>query len=136
MSLTFKEICKEKGISPSYTRMRIYDYLEDSHTHPTVDEIYQDLSDELPTLSKTTVYNVLNLFIEKHLVSAIFANKNEKRYEINDPNHSHFTCDVCGKIYDIPRVQTTYTDADMKEFTITQEEVNLRGVCKECNNQS
>ena len=35
---------KEKGIRPSYIRVRIYSYLEESRIHPTVDEIYEFLS--------------------------------------------------------------------------------------------
>lgn len=56
---------KEHGIKPSYQRMKVFQYLVDNHNHPTVDMIYKALCPEIPTLSKTTVYNTLNLFVEK-----------------------------------------------------------------------
>ena len=31
--------------------------------HPTVETIYKELIDEIPTLSKTTVYNTLKQFV-------------------------------------------------------------------------
>ena len=59
------EYLKENGIKPSYQRMKIYEFLLQNRIHPTVDTIYRALNKEIPTLSKTTVYNTLNLFIEK-----------------------------------------------------------------------
>jgi len=53
---------KNHDIKPSYQRMKIFQYLLDNHVHPTVDTIYKALCPEIPTLSKTTVYNTLNLF--------------------------------------------------------------------------
>ncbi len=132
MSINFTEKCKELGISPSITRKRIYEYLEISKNHPTVDEIYQDLIGDLPTLSKTTVYNVLSLFLEHDLVEAINTSNNEKRYEIADHPHSHFTCRICNTIYDVPRVSTTYDSNQIPGFTIENEQVNLIGICPSC----
>lgn len=122
----------EKKISPSYTRLRIYEYLEQSKSHPTVDIIFKTLSEELPTLSKTTVYNVLKLFIERELVKEVNMSFTEKRYELCTMPHSHFKCDVCGKIYDIPHIVTQYDKYDLGEFDIKEEEVNLKGICPSC----
>lgn len=128
----FHEIFKQKKISPSYTRTRIYAFLETNKNHPTVDEIYKELKDELPTLSKTTVYNVLHLFIEKGLVKLVNMNSSETRYELYYHDHSHFICDVCGTIYDIPKVETVYDVKKMGSFKVNQEEVNLTGLCPNC----
>ena len=49
---------KKHNIKPSYQRMKIFQYLLDNHNHPTVDTIYRALCTEIPTLSKTTVYNL------------------------------------------------------------------------------
>ena len=52
------------GIKPSVQRIAIMDYLLKHRTHPCIDEIYMALCSEIPTLSKTTVYNTLKLFVE------------------------------------------------------------------------
>jgi len=132
MNETLKEIFKRKGISPSYTRMRIYYYLESSKSHPTADEIYQDLIGELPTLSKTTVYNVLHLFIEEGLVGEVNIGTNERRYEIVIEKHSHFTCQVCKTIYDIPHICRPIDESIIPGFEIIDQEVNLKGICPNC----
>ena len=88
--MNFLDISKEKNISPSYTRMKVYDYLKASKVHPTVDDIYSTLKPELPSLSKTTVYNVIKLFIEKDIITSINIDSNEMRYELKEEEHSHF----------------------------------------------
>jgi len=135
MSQDFIQLCKDKGISPSFTRKRIFEYLEEHKNHPTVDQIYQALSSELPTLSKTTVYNVLSLFIEEEIVQSINTSSNEKRYEIIISDHAHFTCKVCQKIFDIPKVHTSYDSAAFLGFLVEREEVNFVGICPNCMNQ-
>ena len=56
-----REHLKKEGIQPSYHRLKILEYLQAYRTHPTVDIIYKNLSKEIKTLSKTTVYNTLKL---------------------------------------------------------------------------
>ena len=48
---------KSHEIKPSFQRMRIFEYLITHRNHPTVEMIYKSLVKEIPTLSKTTVYN-------------------------------------------------------------------------------
>ena len=62
------KLLKEKDISPSIQRIRVLEYLQNSKNHPTVDNIYNDLIKEIPTLSKTTVYNILKLL---HVLSEL-----------------------------------------------------------------
>lgn len=132
MLKTFKEIFQEHQISPSYNRTRIYAFLETSKEHPTVDMIYKELKEELPTLSKTTVYNVLHLFIDKGIVKLVNMNGAESRYEIYHEEHSHFKCDTCGTIYDIPKIQADYKISELKGFKVKENEVNLTGICPNC----
>ncbi len=132
MSDNLKDLFSKLEISPSYTRMRIYYFLESSKDHPTVDTIYKELVSELPTLSKTTVYNVLKLFIEKELVNEVNIGTNEKRYELINDKHSHFICKVCNKIYDIPHICRPIDENIIPGFEILDQEVNLKGICPSC----
>ena len=52
-------------IKPSVQRLAVMEYLSAHHTHPTADEIYNALVGQIPTLSKTTVYNTLRLFVRQ-----------------------------------------------------------------------
>jgi Fe2+ or Zn2+ uptake regulation protein len=129
---TFKEILENKGISPSYSRMRIYAYFEQENHHPTIDEIYQALKPELPTLSKTTVYNTLNLFNEKGLTECVITESLEQRYELVNHKHSHFKCNECGEIYDIPYIKPNYDMKELSGFIVSNDIVTLTGICVTC----
>ncbi len=124
---------REANISPSYTRVMIYDYLKINHNHPNVDEIYKALCKKLHTLSKTTVYNVLKLFLEKDIARKVTISSSEDKYELTCEDHSHFKCKVCNKLYDIPLVKTEYSTATLKGFKVNNEEVLLTGICVNCN---
>lgn len=132
MDNKFTEMCKSLGISPSITRKKIYEFLEGSKNHPTADDIYKNLINVLPTLSKTTVYNVLSLFLQHRLISVINTDNNEKRYEIYDDTHSHFVCKVCGTIYDVPKANVSYNPKQMPDFEVDREEITFVGICPDC----
>ena len=54
-----------------------------------MDMIYQELVRNIPTLSKTTVYNTLNLFL-KRIAVMITIDENETRYDADTSLHGHF----------------------------------------------
>ncbi|MGL5122658.1 MAG: Fur family transcriptional regulator [Fusobacteriaceae bacterium] len=124
---------KEKGIKPSYQRMKIYEYLLKNKTHPTVDTIYKALAPKIPTLSKTTVYNTLNLFIENKLINVIVIEENETRYDIILEMHGHFKCENCGEIYDVIVNPISLGIEGLEKFNITEQHIYFKGTCKECS---
>ena len=58
MDITLQNIeqyLNKKGLSPLLHRVKVLEYFV-KHRNPTVDIIHKDLSKEIPSLSKTTVY--------------------------------------------------------------------------------
>ncbi len=130
------DFLKSKNIKPSFQRIRIFEYLMNSIEHPTVDEIYKALIGEIPTLSKTTVYNTLNLFIEKRIVHMVTIEENEVRYDADVSDHGHFKCDICGKVYDF-KANIIELDTDLSEsFIINQKDIFFRGTCPSCSKKN
>ncbi len=127
------KLLKEKNISPSIQRIRVLEYLQNSKNHPTVDNIYIDLVKEIPTLSKTTVYNILKLFTEKNIARTVIIGNNEARYDGNISTHGHFRCDKCGNIYDfnVNTEELKFTGLD--KFKINEYHIYLNGICEKCN---
>ena len=133
MSLSIKEFLKQNDIKPSYQRMKVYDYLIKHKSHPTVDEIYQALTDEIPTLSKTTVYNTLKLFLDKKIIQLITIEENENRYDADISIHGHFKCSECGKVYDVLLDITNMKFEGLDEFNIDESHVYFKGICNKCS---
>ena len=59
------EILEEHGILPTPQRIAIAKVAFGTKGHPSADEIWEIVKKNCPTLSRTTVYNTLNLLTEK-----------------------------------------------------------------------
>jgi Fur family transcriptional regulator, peroxide stress response regulator len=128
------EFLKNHSIRPSYQRIRIYDYLTSMRNHPTIDMIYSSLIREIPSLSKTTIYNTLRLFVETGIVNPVTIEDHEIRYDADIRPHIHFKCTLCGAIDDM-RLSEDWTDiASMvpEGYQINEEHLYLRGYCPSC----
>lgn len=135
MKQKYKELTEElvkNKIKPSYHRIRILGYLYENNNHLTVDKIFLDLKHELPTLSKTTVYNTLKLFINAGIVRQVTSGEKEAQYEIFKDNHGHFKCTVCKKIYDFDLGNKDYPENELEGFMINDKAVYFTGICKGC----
>jgi Fe2+ or Zn2+ uptake regulation protein len=130
--IDFKELLKEHGIPPSLQRIKILEYLHDFNTHPTADVIYQALMNEMPTLSKTTVYNTLKAFAEKGVIVELSLFENEVRYEYNTTPHIHFKCIKCNIIYDISESFECLKNKEIEGHKVLEHHIYLKGICKNC----
>ncbi|WP_286033991.1 Fur family transcriptional regulator [Fusobacterium necrogenes] len=124
---------KAHDIKPSYQRIKIFQYLIEKKNHPTVDMIYKALCTEIPTLSKTTVYNTLNLFIEKKIVNVVVIEENETRYDTVMEVHGHFKCEKCGKIYDIRVDRAILENELLKSCEVKEQHYYFKGICQNCS---
>ena len=91
----------EHGIKPSPQRMAVMEYLIANPVHPTVEAIHAALVGRMPTLSKTTVYNTLKLFVESGAAQVLTINEKMTNFDADVEPHAHFLCAECGEIYDI-----------------------------------
>lgn len=126
------EQLKQKGIRPSFQRIKVLEYLFQKGGHPTVDEIYRALSPAIPSLSKATIYNTLHTFVEAGLVQGVEIDEAEMHYDITLSDHGHFLCETCGTIYNFT-VNMDQVEIDgLNQFEIIQKNVFFKGRCPNC----
>lgn len=118
------------NIKPSVQRMAVLDYLMTHHTHPTADTIFNALYPSIPTLSKATVYNTLNLLTEQGVIQMITIDEKNARFDARETPHLHFRCNECGEIFDFD-LPLFAMDA-LKEFEVTDIQMYCKGVCPSC----
>lgn len=94
-------LLRAHGLTPSAPRVAIYAWLVGHPTHPTVDEIFRALRPGMPTLSRTTVYNVLHAFVAHGLADKVRTEDLELRYDGTTAPHAHFKCTACGALLDL-----------------------------------
>ncbi len=130
-----KRLLESKGIRPSYQRLKILHYLATTKEHPSVLMVHEAIKKEIPTLSRTTIYNTLAAFAEKGLVLPLPLSSEEMRYDGTTTNHHHFVCKECGRIYDI-EVNCPYGSAKaIQGHQIQEIHGHFRGVCSDCRTQ-
>jgi len=129
---SFAQKLLDHGITPSRQRVLILKYLIENQCHPTVDQIFITLRHALPTLSKATVYNTLNTFIEAKLVRPLSIEDKEIRYDIVTENHGHFKCSSCGGIVNFAVYIDRFVAEDLPGYQITAKNVYFDGICPAC----
>jgi Fe2+ or Zn2+ uptake regulation protein len=130
------DFLKTNNIKPSYQRIKIYEYLMGTTAHPTVDTIYRALLPEIPTLSKTTVYNTLNLFVDNNIALLITIEENEARYDADTSVHGHFKCDNCGNVLDFRTDLSDLMITQLEGCEVTEKHIYFRGTCSVCSQKN
>lgn len=135
---TFEQIRNnliEHGVRPSNYRIRILQCLEDDKLHPTADQMYHNLLNEFPTLSKMSVYNTIDALLSAGLIREITIENNEVRYDSNLMDHGHFKCNHCGKIFNFEIDLSSLKISGLNQFVVKDQDVFLKGICPECQNK-
>lgn len=130
---------KQAGISPSPQRLAVFGYLKTHPVHPTADVLMKELKPHLPTLSLTTVYNTLKLFVSKNLVNEVIIEDGELRFDADLRDHAHFKCVRCQQVFDLfpdgEKLVISNLPPLPEGFTTETLHVCLRGRCGVCNTE-
>jgi Fur family peroxide stress response transcriptional regulator len=123
---------KSKGLRLSHPRLRIVQALSERTDHPTARQLFEVLAEEIPSLSKTTVYNTLSVLIAKGLVSPVKAPEGNMRYEFAKDEHCHFFCARCKRIIDTEFVCNHSHVLELHGHKVHSLQGCFEGICKEC----
>ncbi|HED6147789.1 TPA: peroxide-responsive transcriptional repressor PerR, partial [Campylobacter coli] len=81
------------------------------HEHPNIEELYEEIKKEYPSISLATVYKNLNTLQEQGLVVEINVANQKTCYDIYEERHIHIICSKCGNIEDM-----SFQDANLDEY--------------------
>jgi len=93
------------GLKATGPRMVILAALEQDHTHPTAEHLYDTLRRDHPSLSLSTVYQTLDVFIRTGLCRRVSGPGDRLRVDGTPQDHDHAVCRLCGAIFDVARDQ-------------------------------
>ena len=110
--------------------------LRSSRRHPSAEQLYQQLKPEYPGLSLATVYRNLNQLCEQGLVKRVGTVNGQERYDGETGPHSHFICNRCGCVMDLPRLSPGEGCVEQLSvqygFAVQDCEFIVRGLCADC----
>lgn len=128
MTRDLVETLREHGIQPSAQRVAVAEYVLDTEDHPSADQVLARVREHFPMLSRATIYNTLNLFVEKGLLRELVLAEGKVVFDPNTAPHHHFLDEETGTIHDVPwsALQVRNIDA-LKGFDVREYQVVMRG---------
>lgn len=103
--------------------------------HPTADEVYSNLHEKYPQISRATVYRNLNKLCESHDLARVKIFGSADRFDHNLHHHYHFICNECGEVcdLDIPYMENLndlYHNIGGRQ--VNDHQILFDGICKNC----
>jgi len=132
MSRERLEFYKKLGLKITPQRLAILEYLEGNREHPSAEDIFNALKDKFPSMSFATVYNTLEVLIEKGLVKELNLDATKKRFDSVVTPHHHFICKRCGKIRDLERRFDIDLPSELDDCEVSDFQVVFTGLCPAC----
>lgn len=129
------DLLKEKDVRMTSQRTAILENLVAGNKHPTVNEIYDDLKDDFPSMSVATIYNNLKFFKEAGILKELPFGDGSSRFDLTTIDHFHTICRRCGKIEDFHfqgLIENESLANSIAGFEAEDYRFEIIGLCKEC----
>ncbi|AHH04765.1 transcriptional repressor [Borrelia miyamotoi] len=139
--ILLKSLTTELGMKASHSRNRIILHIASNpREYFTAKEIYNKLIKEIPSLSKATVYNTLNILKERNILKDIkTTDQKETRFYLSlTSTIAHFKCNKCNQVYPIQLddIKDILKDKLGEEWKTKSIEIIYSGACNNCHQQS
>ena len=127
-----------EGSGQRFTEQRaaVYGFLAHTDVHPTADEVFLAVRQDLPGISLATVYKSLETLVGCGLAVKLTYADQSSRYDGQTDPHHHARCVVCGRVMDLTGdISTDEIDAFRRQaesFTVTGYRLELSGYCSGC----
>ena len=105
-----------------------------SDLHPSAATVYRQVRRRLPGVSLATVYRNLRM-LAAHGLLAERADTSGMRFDGNTDRHDHFTCVMCGRIYDVPPLAAAGVRRALGAstgFEVLDHRIEFSGRCARC----
>ena len=130
-----EEKMREAGLRVTPQRRAVWSaFGDEGDGHLAADEVFVRARRGLPELSRATVYNTLAAFVEAGMLQAV-ESRGAVLYDPNpDPDHHHFRCRGCDRLYDVPvEGVEALRISGREQFVVDHKSVLLRGLCPLCS---
>lgn len=117
-------------------RLLVCEYLAQTQSHPTPYQVYADLSQAHPEISRATVYNTLNVLQELGAIVEISIGAGHTHYETDTTPHVNLICLRCHSVTDyhapISLEDVSAGAASIDGFLPVSVRVDMFGFCQTC----
>lgn len=115
------EVLRNHDINPTHQRIEIAYVLFSRREHLSADQLLAMVNERNAETSKATVYNTLNLFLEKKLIREVIVDPSKVFYDPNTDTHHHFYDIDTGELTDIDAAEIeVYGLPQLPEGVVTE----------------
>ena len=102
----------------------------------SIDELYEEICAENPSVSLATVYKNLNMLKDEGLVVEVNMPNQKARYDIFSYPHIHVVCESCGHVedYNFCEALSEYKENLERKLGNFIEKMNVLVTVKDCKN--
>ena len=103
--------------------------------HPTAEQVYEDIHDSHPNVSKATVYRNLKQLSDAGKLKRIESVNLADHYDHQCHDHYHVQCSKCNRVYDVDMdyINDLNDQAMISNgFQIDGHDIVFKGICPEC----
>jgi len=125
---TAAERLRRSGIQPSTQRLAVAEYVLETDAHPSAEQVWDEVKARVPTISRATVYNTLNLLVRKGLLRPLQLAEGRVGFDPNIEPHHHFIDEATGLVHDVPwdALEVRRVEA-LRGLEVREYQVILRG---------
>jgi Fur family peroxide stress response transcriptional regulator len=131
----FERLCREQRLPVTTQRRAVFEAIIGRKDHPTADQIYDEVRERLPSISRTTVYRILDGLVQLGLITKICHPGSAARFDPKTHQHHHLVCLRCDTIIDLEEKRLnrlTWPDVRKHGFEIRDYHIHFRGICARC----
>ncbi len=122
---------RDKDIQATPQRVAVAEYILETDTHPSADEVWTNVKRGHPSISRATVYNTLNLLVEKGLLRTQVLREGTVVFDPQVQAHHHFIDEETDRIYDVPLDAVRVSGEDTLDgLEVREYQVVMRGRVK------
>jgi Fe2+ or Zn2+ uptake regulation protein len=126
---------RERGLKVTPQRQAVFRVLYQNHTHPSAETVYEQVAEQMPTISLRTVYQTLNDLTDMGEILHLELGTGSARFDSNvEDAHHHLVCEGCGLVRDVEADLDSlkFNEALPAGFRVSETEILVRGLCEHC----
>ena len=128
-------LLKENDLKATIQRTSILKSI-DNAGHINIDDIYDSVKKQYPTLSLATIYKNIIMMQDNNVIVEVPMNGEKSKYELKKEEHMHLICEVCGHIKDTEITTATKEVLVIENFQVKASQINLFGLCQKCQSKA
>jgi len=131
----YRDILKNAGLKVTPQRLNVLMSFDMIKKHPTTDEIIAGVHKISPDIAVGTIYNILDSFVNKRVITRVKTDKDVMRYDPVLDKHHHMYCTETGVVSDYydeelnQLIDNYFKNKQMDNFKIEDVRLQIVGRC-------